>query len=132
MLEFAFIVETDRTPEAAAIALRKAVEGAKWGILGGYDFSEILASKGFPQDGAIRALDICSPGHANTLIARNKLAALCMPCSVLIFTEGGKTKLGAMRPGVVMPKVFGELGPETEAYIRGIDSELKAILEAAA
>lgn len=132
MLEFAFVIETDKSPEAAAIALRKSVETAKWGILGGYDFSEILASKGFPQDGVIRVLDICAPGHANTLIAKNKLAALCMPCSVLIFTEGGRTKFGAMRPGVVMPNVFGELGPETEAYVQGIDTELKTILDGAA
>ncbi len=131
MEEVSYIVETSKSVSEAAVALRKAVEGAKWGILGGYDFSEILESKGFPQSESIRALDICAPRHANRLIAADRLAALCMPCNVLIYSEKGRTKLAALRPGIVMPRVFGELDAETADYVRGIDSELKSILDEA-
>jgi uncharacterized protein (DUF302 family) len=102
--DFVYVVETSKSFHEAVIAVRKAAEAHKWGILGDYDFSEILAAKGFPQAEHVKSIDICAPAHANALMGAERLTGLCMPCSVLIFTEKGKTKIAAMRPGVVMPR----------------------------
>ena len=130
-MEFAFVLDTSKGFEEAVVSLRRSVEAAKWGILGSYDFSEILASKGFPQENRYKSLDICQPAHADKLLAANQLTALCMPCKALVYTEGKQTKIAAMRPGVVIPGVFGSKLPNLSEYTATIDEELNAILLAA-
>jgi len=127
-----FVVETDKPFEEALVAVRRAAEGRKWGVLGDYDFSEILTSKGFPQTERVKSLDLCSPAHANKVMGAERLAALCMPCSVIVFTDGGQTKIASMRPGVMLPELF----PHTKGLLgqlpEEIDREIKEILDEAA
>jgi len=132
MNNFTYVVETNKSFQEAVIAVRKAAEAHKWGILGDYDFSEILAAKGFPQTEHVKALDICAPGHANALMGAERLTGLCMPCSVLIFTDKGKTKMAAMRPGAVMPQIFPQIVQKVGDLPEKLDAEIQAILDAAA
>jgi uncharacterized protein (DUF302 family) len=129
---FVYTVETDQSFSEAVVAVRKAAEAAKWGILGDYDFSEILAAKGFPQNEQVKSLDICAPAHANTVMGAERLTGLCMPCSVLIFTDRGKTRIAAMRPGAVMPQLFPQAAQQLGDLTKQIDVEIQAILDAAA
>lgn len=129
---FVYVVETSKSFQEAVVAVRKAAEAAKWGILGDYDFSEILAAKGFPQTEQVKSLDICAPAHANTLMGAERLTGLCMPCSVLIFTEKGKTKIAAMRPGAVMPQLFPHVMERVSDLPKKIDAEIQSILDTAA
>ncbi|MCS6936314.1 MAG: DUF302 domain-containing protein [Candidatus Bipolaricaulota bacterium] len=129
---FTYVVETSKSFQDAVIAVRKAAEAHKWGILGDYDFSEILAAKGFPQTEHVKSLDICAPAHAHALMGAERLTGLCMPCSILIFTEKGKTKIAAMRPGAVMPQLFPHVVQKVSDLPQKIDAEIQAILEAAA
>jgi len=132
MGNIAFVVESDKPFREALVAVRRAAESRKWGVLGDYDFAEILTSKGFPQTERVKSLDLCSPAHANKVMGAERLAALCMPCSVLVFTDGGRTKIAAMRPGVMLPELF----PHTRSLLgqlpEDIDDEIKEILDEAA
>lgn len=130
--DFVYVVETSKSFQEAVVAVRKAAEAAKWGILGDYDFSEILAAKGFPQAEHVKSLDICAPAHANALMGAERLTGLCMPCSILIFTDKGKTKLAAMRPGAVMPQIFPHVIQKVGDLPKKIDDEIQAILDTAA
>lgn len=132
MSNFTYVVETSKSFQDAVIAVRKAAEAHKWGILGDYDFSEILAAKGFPQTEHVKSLDICAPAHANALMGAERLTGLCMPCSILIFTDKGKTKIAAMRPGAVMPQIFPHVTERVGDLPQKIDAEIQAILDAAA
>jgi len=132
MSNFTYVVETSKSFQDAVIAVRKAAEAHKWGILGDYDFSEILAAKGFPQSEHVKSLDICAPAHANALMGAERLTGLCMPCSILIFTDKGKTKIAAMRPGAVMPQLFPHVTERVGDLPQKIDAEIKAILDTAA
>lgn len=127
-----YVVETSKSFQDAVVAVRKAAEAHKWGILGDYDFSEILAAKGFPQTEQVKSLDICAPGHANALMGAERLTGLCMPCSILIFTDRGKTKIAAMRPGAVMPQLFPQAVKQVGDLPQKIDAEIQAILDVAA
>ncbi|HEY5595923.1 MAG TPA: DUF302 domain-containing protein [Candidatus Bipolaricaulota bacterium] len=129
---FSYVVETKKSFKDALIAVRKQAESRKWGVLGDYDFSEILSSKGFPQAEQAKSLDLCSPSHANQVMAAEKLAALCMPCSVLVFTDQGKTKIAAVKPGVMLPLLFPHAKGKLGALPQEIDAQLKDILDAAA
>jgi len=130
--DFAYIVETNKSFQEAVVSVRKAAEAAKWGILGDYDFSEILTAKGFPQKEPFKSIEICAPAHANMFAGAEKLTALCMPCSVLVFTEGGKTKIAAMRPGVMLPQLFEKAAQALGDLPQKVDAEVKAIIDAAA
>ena len=132
--EFVYVVETPKSFQDALIALRKAAESRKWGVLGDYDFSEILAAKGFPQTEQVKSLDLCKPGHANALMNVERLTGLCMPCSVLVFTEQGKTKtkIAAMNPRAVMPQLFPGAASQAQAQLEEIEREIREILDEAA
>jgi len=132
MNDYTYVVETTKSFHEAVIAVRKAAEAHKWGILGDYDFSEILAVKGFPQTEHVKSIDICAPAHANALMGAERLVGLCMPCSILIFTEKGKTKIAAMRPGAVMPHIFPHVTEKVGDLLQRLDAEIQAILDAAA
>ncbi len=72
---FAYVVETHKSFSEAVIAVRKAAEAAKWGILGDYDFSEILTAKGFTQKESFKSIEICAPAHAHQFVNAEKLTA---------------------------------------------------------
>jgi uncharacterized protein (DUF302 family) len=129
---FVYVAQTNKAFQEAVIAVRKATEAAKWGILGDYDFSEILAAKGFPQAEQVKSLDICAPAHANRFMSVERLTALCMPCSVLIYTDKGKTKIAAMRPSAVLPQIFRDLAGKLSEQAKQIDQEVKSIIDQAA
>lgn len=130
--EFVHVVETEKPFDAALIAVRQTAEAHKWGVLGDYDFSEILPAKGFPQDEKVKSLDICAPSHANALMGVEKLTGLCMPCSVLIFTDEGTTRIAAMSPGSVMPQLFPEAAEQVKEQLGEITEEIRTILDEAA
>ena len=130
--EFVFVVETDKPFREAIVAVRKAAENRKWGVIGDYDFSEILASKGFPQDEEVKSLDLCKPAHASALMDMERLTGLCIPCNVLIFTEGARTKIAAMDPRAILPRVFPEVAEKAEDKLEDISREIREILEEAA
>jgi len=126
-----YVVETNKSFKAALVAVRQAAESRKWGVLGDYDFSEILSSKGLNQDEQFKNLDLCSPKHANAIAGAEKLAALCMPCSVLVFTDRGQTKIATMQPGAMLPQLFPHIVEALGTLPEEIDAELKAIVDAA-
>ncbi|MBS1714257.1 MAG: DUF302 domain-containing protein [Armatimonadetes bacterium] len=130
MLEFAIVERTEKPFSEAVVALRRAVEANKWGILGSHDFGEILAGKGLPQREQYKTLEICAPAHADAMLAWNPLVALCMPCSVLVYTENGSTYIAALRPGKIVPTLFGG-GDVPTASADVIDGELRTIVDAA-
>ncbi|MBI3460745.1 DUF302 domain-containing protein [Candidatus Acetothermia bacterium] len=130
--DFTYVVETNKSFTDAVVAVRKSAEAAKWGILGDYDFSEILSAKGFSQKEPFKSIELCAPAHANSFVNADKLTALCMPCSVLVFSEVGKTKIAVMRPGVMMPMVFEKAALTLGDIPKKVDEEIKMIIDTAA
>jgi uncharacterized protein (DUF302 family) len=111
-------------------ALKASAAAHKWGVLGGYAFDEILASKGFPQTERFVSIDICAAAHANAVLAKQPLAGLCMPCAVLAYSQAGKVHVAAVRPSAALPQMFGDASAITET-LAAVDAELEAILSSA-
>jgi len=130
MREFAIVERTDKSFTDAVVALRRSVEANKWGILGSHDFGEVLAGKGLPQKEQYKTLEICAPAHADAMLAMDPLVALCMPCSVLVYTDQGATFIAALRPGRIVPTLFGDREGMSQAA-GTIDAELQTIVDAA-
>ena len=129
--EFTIVVETQKGAREALVDVWKAAMAADWIVVGDYDLTGLLV--GEDADGVeIKSLGICRPDLARPFVKIEMRTALCMPCNVLIYTEEGVTKLAAMRPGVVMPRLFEEASQDLGDLPERIDRELRGILEAAA
>ncbi len=127
-----YVVETRKSFGEALVAVRRAVEAAKWGILGDYALSEILTAKGFAQPEPFKSIDVCAPAHAAALVGADRRTALCMPCSILVYVEDGRTKVATMQPGAVLPQLFPAAAAGVAALPEQIDAELRGIVDAAA
>ncbi len=138
--EFTIVVESSKGAREALVDLWKAALGAGWVVVGDYDLTGLLAGRdegdGSSESGEegleIKSLDICHPELARPFVEAELRTALCMPCNVLVCAEGGRTRLMAMRPGVMMPRLFAEATRELGDLPERVDRELERILQAAA
>lgn len=129
-METIFQRESGHGFDETVAALKSAAAEHRWGVLGGYAFDEILASKGFPQSERFVSIDICSPSHANEVLGRQPLAGLCMPCAILAYTQGGQVHVAAVRPSAAMPQMFGD-SSAIAGTLAAVDAELEKILDSA-
>ena len=131
--EFTITMESQKGVREALAAVWKAAARADWIILGDYDLAGLLAepSDSPVEKSEIKSIDICHPQLARPFVAAEKLTALCMPCNVLIYRDGSRTHLAALRPGAMMPELFAQAVRELGDLPERIDRELLAILEAA-
>ena len=138
--EFTIVVESPKGVREALVDLWKAALAAGWVVVGDYDLTGLLAGRGRDEgDGSgegegveIKSLDICHPELARPFVKAELRTALCMPCNVLVCSEGGRTKLMAMRPGVMMPQLFSEATQALGDLPERVDRELERILQQAA
>ncbi len=127
-----YCVSTEKSFEDACVAVRRAAEAHKFGILGAHEFSEILTAKGFPQSRRIKSIDICAPAPANTLLQAEPLVGLCMPCSILVYTDDGNTRIATILPSTVMPQIFPDAFQQCKEVVEKVSAELQAIVDEAA
>ncbi|OGF57755.1 MAG: hypothetical protein A2Z21_07595 [Candidatus Fraserbacteria bacterium RBG_16_55_9] len=127
--DFIYVVESKRGVREALVSVWKTAMAAGWTVVGDYDLTSLLVASGSPKE--IKSIDICRPELARPFVGAEMLTALCMPCSVLIYSDNGVTKLAAMRPSVVMPKLFEKATQAVGDLAEQVDHELKDILEKA-
>ena len=127
--DFAYVVESKRGVREVLVSVWKAAMAAGWTVVGDYDLTSLLVASGSSKE--IKSIDICRPELARPFVEAEMLTALCMPCSVLIYSDNGVTKLAAMRPSVVMPKLFERATQAVGDLAEQVDRELRDILEAA-
>lgn len=128
-VDFTYVVESKRGAREALVAVWKAAVAAGWTVVGDYDLTGLLVASDSSKE--IKSIDICRPELARPFVEAEMLTALCMPCSVLIYSDNGGTKLAAMRPSVVMPKLFEKAAQAVGDLSNQVDWELKEILETA-
>lgn len=133
MDEKSFSIEVESPYDVAQTEerIRDAVQNAKWSILGGYKFHEILEGKGFPQKGTFTTLEVCNARHADRLLNEEGKVAMCMPCKIVILGTGDQVRVYAMMPGRALPMMFDQMSPEAYEYAKTIDREIAEIIQAA-
>jgi len=127
--DFLYEVESKRGVREAVVSVWKTAMAAGWTVVGDYDLTGLLIAGQSSQE--IKSLDICRAELARPFVQAETLTALCMPCNVLIYSDNGVTKLAAMRPSWVMPKLFESASQAVGDLATRVDRELKDILEAA-
>jgi uncharacterized protein (DUF302 family) len=97
-----YIVETPKSVEQAVADLQAAVQRHKFGVLHIHNLQETLKKKGVDFPNACQILEICNPQKANEVLSEDMDLNMGLPCRVSVYSEGGKTKIGMMRPSAML------------------------------
>lgn len=114
-----YIVETAKDFETAVQALEEAVKRHKFGILHVHDLKKTLKEKGIEFPHRCRILEVCNPQKATQVLTQEMTVNLALPCRISVYEEGGKVKIGMIRPTTLLA-----LFPRKES-LRGVAEEVE-------
>jgi uncharacterized protein (DUF302 family) len=97
-----YIVETTKDVETAARDLEEAVKRNKFGVLHVHDLQKTLKEKGVDFPNACKILEVCNPHRAVQVLGVNMTVNMALPCRISVYRDGGKTKLGMIRPTALL------------------------------
>jgi len=93
-----YIVETQKTFDQASADLESAVKNHGFGVLHIHDLGSTLRSKGIAFDEQCKVFEVCNPLQAAKVLATDMRLNMALPCRISVFTEGGKTRIGLIKP----------------------------------
>jgi uncharacterized protein (DUF302 family) len=93
-----YVVETRKTFDQASADLESAVKNHGFGVLHVHDLGSTLRSKGIAFEEQCKVFEVCNPMQAAKVLATDMRLNMALPCRISVFTEGGKTKIGLIKP----------------------------------
>jgi len=102
---FHYTVETDQTVEQAIESLENSLKEEKFGVLWQFDIKDTLQKKGFEFDQSYQVLEVCNPKEAQRILSENKLVGYFLPCKIVVYQDGDKTKIGLPKPTALIQMV---------------------------
>src|SRR5215472_2961049 len=119
-----YIVETTKSVDQAVADLQAAVQRHKFGVLHIHNLQETLKKKGVDFPNACQILEICDPQTAKEVLTEDMKLNLALPCRVSVYSEGGKTRIGMMKPSAMLKTL------SDSATLARVDEEVeKEIIE---
>lgn len=97
-----YVVETKKDVETAVRDLEEAVKRNKFGVLHVHDLQKTLKEKGVDFPNACKILEVCNPQRAIQVLSVNMGVNMALPCRISVYRDGGKTKLGMIRPTALL------------------------------
>ena len=125
-----YVVETQKSFDQAAADLDAAVSRHGFGVLHIHDLGSTLRSKGVAFDEQCKIFEICNPMQAAKVLSTDMRLNMALPCRISVFTEGGKTRIGMIRPAEMLSSlsqdpVLSKVAEEVEAKTTQIINETK-------
>ena len=120
---FSYVVKSDKRFADAVVSVLKSIDKKGWAVFNVYDIQERLASKGF-ESFSLKIVEFCSAKHASSLLSKNKLVSLCMPCKIVVFEDSGAVKIASVRP-FILSEMFG-LSQDDVAVV---ETDIKEIVD---
>ena len=97
-----YIVETEKSFDQASEDLDAAVIKHGFGVLHIHDLGSTLRSKGVDFKEQCKVFEVCNPVQAAKVLAADMRLNMALPCRISVFTEGGKTKIGLIKPAQML------------------------------
>jgi uncharacterized protein (DUF302 family) len=97
-----YIVETRKSVEQAVADLQAAVQRHQFGVLHIHNLQETLKKKGVDFPNACQILEICNPQKAKEVLTEDMDLNMALPCRVSVYSEGGRTKIGMIKPTAML------------------------------
>ena len=125
-----YIVETEKSFDQATAELDAAVSRHGFGVLHIHDLGSTLRSKGVAFNEQCKIFEICNPKQAAKVLSTDMRLNMALPCRISVFTEGGKTRIGMIRPAEMLSSlsqdpVLSKVAEEVEAKTTQIINETK-------
>lgn len=102
---FHYTVETDQTIKQAMESLENSLQEQKFGVLWQFDIQDTLQKKGFDFDQPYHVLEVCNPKEAHNILSENQLVGYFLPCKIVVYQDGNRTKIGMPRPTALIQMV---------------------------
>jgi uncharacterized protein (DUF302 family) len=61
-----------------------------------------LKEKGIDFPNACKILEVCNPQRATQVLSRIMTVNMALPCRISVYQEGGKTKIGMVKPTALL------------------------------
>ncbi len=103
-------VVSTKTKNEIESQLTERAKGFGFGVLGSYDFKEILESKGFPIEREITVYELCNPVGAQQALSELPEISVYLPCRLSIYREGDRTVLATIGFEDILSSVNVEKG----------------------
>jgi uncharacterized protein (DUF302 family) len=97
-----YVIKTDKSFEQASADLDAAVKRNGFGVLHIHDLGKTLRGKGIDFINDCRVFEVCNPVQAGKVLAADMRLNMALPCRISVFTEGGKTMIGLIRPAAML------------------------------
>ena len=93
-----YVRDSNKTVDDAVTAIEDAAQRHGFGVLHTYDLKAILDAKGFALPNECRILEVCKPDLASAILQQNMTINLALPCRISVYEDGGRTRVGMIRP----------------------------------
>lgn len=124
------IVESAQTFESSCAALEAAIVAQGFGLLGHHDLGDTLRAKGLDFKQQCRVYEVCQPQQAARVLAADMRLAVALPCRIAVYTEGGQTRLGMVRPEGMLSALSND--PALQQVAAEVEASTTAIMHQAA
>ena len=123
------IVESTKPFDVTANALEESVKKNGFGVLHIHNLGAILRSKGIDYVEECKVFEVCNPQQASKVLAIDVRLNMALPCRISVYTEGGKVKVGYIKPVEMLSALANE--PALVNIAREVESAMINILDAA-
>ncbi len=88
--------QTNTPIETVKAEIQDKAKALGFGVLGSYDFQNILHNKGFELDTPITVYEICNPPAANMALNAIPDISVYLPCRISVYEQNGVTVLATI------------------------------------
>lgn len=104
-MDFHYTVESSKTVDQLISDLEKALQEIKFGVLWQFDIKEKLNAKGLDFEPQYKVLEVCNPFEASRVLQEDQMVGYFLPCKIVVYEDGGKTKVGLPKPTALISMV---------------------------
>ncbi len=122
-------VESDKSFYEASVDLEEVVLRLGFSLLQAHDEGEALRTRGLECDEELKVFAIASPRLSESLLACDMRLGLALPWRISVFTEEGATKIGLLRPTVLLAGLSAR--PGVAALAREFEDKLLQLVDEA-
>jgi uncharacterized protein (DUF302 family) len=125
---FHYTVVSKKAISAVISSLEEVLKEEKFGVLWKLNLKEKLQEKGVDLDKEFVVLEVCNPHEAKRVLTRNTLVGYFLPCKIVVYLEGGETKIGMPKPTSLISLLSD---PKLDEIAKDIEDRLIGCIEKA-
>lgn len=125
-----YVVDSEKSPEAAARDLEAAVKEHGFGVLHVHDLQHTMQQKGVDFPHPCRILEVCNPQQALRVLTSDMRMNMLLPCRISVWEEGGRTHIGRVRPTALL-EAFAQEDEAMRSVAEEVDEATRRMIDQA-